>query len=182
VPKAQVPCTPYQPPNITGVKGLLSGVDRTARSPDACRSRPAARSGSRPPPEKCQLRTENCQLRTEKCQLRTEKCQLRTEKCQLRTEKCQLRTEKCQLRTEKCQLSTWRRTASSAALDSLQPTPAINEGCTRSLRISHSMYCIVPTTCVFDAGSLHSLSPAEHRRCEPNNQPCDLDHRPLVLQ
>jgi hypothetical protein len=27
-------------------------------------------------------------------------------------------------------------------------TPAIREGCTRSLKISHSMYCIVPTTCV----------------------------------
>jgi hypothetical protein len=39
-------------------------------------------------------------------------------------------------------------------------TPAINEGCTRSLRISHSMYCIVPTTCVFYTGSLHSLSAA----------------------
>ena len=25
-------------------------------------------------------------------------------------------------------------------------TPAINKGCTRSVRISHSMYCIVPTT------------------------------------
>jgi len=30
------------------------------------------------------------------------------------------------------------------------PTPALNEGCTRLTRISHSMmYCIVPTTCVF---------------------------------
>jgi hypothetical protein len=28
-------------------------------------------------------------------------------------------------------------------------TPAINEGCTRSLRISHSMYCIVPSSCDF---------------------------------
>jgi hypothetical protein len=28
-----------------------------------------------------------------------------------------------------------------------RPTPAISEGCTRSLRISHSMYCIVPTSC-----------------------------------
>ena len=27
-------------------------------------------------------------------------------------------------------------------------TPAISEGCTRSIRISHSMCCIVPTTCV----------------------------------
>jgi hypothetical protein len=32
-------------------------------------------------------------------------------------------------------------------------TPAINEGCARSLRISHSMYCIVPRTCGFSTGS-----------------------------
>ena len=44
-------------------------------------------------------------------------------------------------------------------------TPAINKGCTRSLRISHSVYCVVPSTCASTIGSMHSLSPASRRRC-----------------
>ena len=39
-------------------------------------------------------------------------------------------------------------------------TLARNQGCTRSLRISHSMYSIVATTCGLTTGSMHSLSPA----------------------
>ena len=52
--------------------------------------------------------------------------------------------------------------------DRVQPslhTLAINRGCMRPLRISHSMYCIVPTTCGLTIGSMHSLSPTSYRRC-----------------
>ena len=45
-------------------------------------------------------------------------------------------------------LDTASRPSSSYIVTGVLITPAINEGCTRSLRISHSMYCIVPTTCV----------------------------------
>jgi hypothetical protein len=45
-------------------------------------------------------------------------------------------------------------------------TPAIHEGCTRSLRISYSSRRAPLQPVIFITGSLHSLSPARYPRCE----------------
>jgi hypothetical protein len=41
------------------------------------------------------------------------------------------------------------RVEPAPCLQALCTTPAKNAGCTRSIRISHSVYCIVPTSCAF---------------------------------